>query len=279
MKTKEAVDSFLAHCDDYLGLSPRTITTYSWGLGYLERQYEILPKSAEALERVVGVKHLSLTSRKDLKRVIGRFYGWTSKRYKFKNPFPDMEALPKSRSLPRILTDQEIVGLCDAAQTRRDRALLALPLDNGVRVGEIGNMTEWDLGPDYMMVQGKVGMRRLPLSEDVRRMMIGLGDGDRIWISRWNAPLTTWGIQQVYHRLYKRAGITGRKLGPHTLRHTFATVYVREGGNLRRLQEIMGHQSIQTTEIYLHLAGLDVKSDHLQFSPFHTLGLKELLVG
>jgi integrase/recombinase XerD len=74
--------------------------------------------------------------------------------------------------------------------------------------------------------------------------------------------------------MFADAGITGRKTGPHTLRHTFGTMYVRSGGNLTALQKIMGHTDIKTTMIYVTLATSDVAADHARHSPVHTL-LKE----
>ena len=79
------------------------------------------------------------------------------------------------------------------------------------------------------------------------------------------------GIQGTYKRILKGAGLTGQKLGPHLLRHTFATEYCRAGGNLRVLQEIMGHESIDTTMIYVHLAGRQVAEDHAVHSPVRSL--------
>ena len=80
-------------------------------------------------------------------------------------------------------------------------------------------------------------------------------------------------MKRVYNRLFRRAGITGSKLGPHTLRHTFGTSYIRSGGGVRQLQYILGHERIETTMIYVHLAGQDVQADHAKHSPARVMGL------
>ena len=85
-------------------------------------------------------------------------------------------------------------------------------------------------------------------------------------------PLTKVGVREAYKRIFARAGVT-RKMGSHTLRHTFATLYLRSGGGVRHLQEILGHSRIETTMIYVHLAGRDIQADHAQYSPVSTLGL------
>ena len=102
--------------------------------------------------------------------------------------------------------------------------------------------------------------------------LLQLGEGEHIWIGQ-RGPLTTYGIKQVYRRLFLRAGIGGPKLGAHTLRHTFATMYLRTGGGTRQLQDILGHNKIETTMIYVHLAGNDVAEDHALHSPALTMGL------
>ena len=108
-----------------------------------------------------------------------------------------------------------------ACRTARDEVLVVLVLDTGLRVGS------------ELAAQGCIW-----------------------WGQR--GPLERDGVKRAYNRLFHRAGITGRKLGPHTLRHTFGTNYVRSSGGVRQLQYILGHQRIETTMIYVHLAGKDV---------------------
>ena len=85
--------------------------------------------------------------------------------------------------------------------------------------------------------------------------------------------LTFHGVKLAYRRLFDRAGIRVPKKGAHTLRHTFATMWLRYGGGLRQLQAIMGHKHVETTMIYVHLAGRDVLVEHTRYSPVRTLGL------
>ena len=71
-------------------------------------------------------------------------------------------------------------------------------------------------------------------------------------------------MKQAYQRIFARAGIHD---GPHALRHTFATIYLRHGGNLANLQRILGHQNIRTTSIYIHMVTDDLVAEHHQLSP------------
>ena len=103
--------------------------------------------------------------------------------------------------------------------------------------------------------------------------MTGLEVGVFPAIGKQGKPLTHYGVKEVFLRLFEKAGIGGKKAGPYAIRHTFATWYLRNGGGVRQLQEILGHQSIETTMIYVHLAGLDIQADHARHSPVRTVGL------
>ena len=135
-----------------------------------------------------------------------------------------------------------------------------------------------DIGEGYLVVplEGKTGSRRVPVSANVQELMDGLGDETHIWVGT-KGPLTKHGMRQVFRTLFKRAGIYNRKNGPHTLRHAFATNYLRSSGQLVPLQKILGHRSIRTTMLYVHLAGADVDADHAVHSQIHRLGLNEVI--
>ena len=149
-------------------------------------------------------------------------------------------------------------------------------MDTGLRVGELAALRWADIGKGFLIVpvEGKTGSRRVPVSPSVQELMDGLGNEEYIWIGT-RGPLTLHGMRQVFRTLFTRAGIYTRKNGPHTLRHAFATNYLRSGGQLVTLQKILGHRTIRTTMIYVHLAGVDVDLDHAIHSPIHRLGLAD----
>jgi len=169
-----------------------------------------------------------------------------------------------------VFDERQIQDIFDACQTQQEKALIGLVLDTGLRVGEVANLRWNDVHTTHLRVSGKVGERQVPICEESWFLLLGLGDQEHIWIGRFG-PLTFDGVQQSYRRIFARAGITGPKSGPHTLRHTFATMYIRHGGKIEALQRILGHQDLKTTMIYVHLAGRDVAEDHALHSPLKVL--------
>ena len=187
------------------------------------------------------------------------------------NPTVDLKRVRRRKTLPRVLSHGEVAAIWEACLNDRDRTMVGLVLDTGVRLGEIAGMTKSELGTFGLRVEGKTGAREVPISPQLREMLLRLGGTSHFWLASDGRRLTYWGVKSAFRRVFRRAGLEGRKLGPHTLRHTLATEYCRGGGNVRALQSIMGHERLGTTMIYVNPAGLAVAQDHAQYSPFKTL--------
>lgn len=271
MRTDRAIDLFLTECR-YLSLAPKTLSAYQWALRKLQAAHRTIPTRAEALVKLIADQDLGQESKHDLWRVLRRLYRWLSARHRVANAMADVPPPRRRKRLPRTLEASEIARLLQVTRERRDRAMLALLLDTGIRIGELANLRWTDVQPGAVRVDGKTGQRVVPVSPNVLQLLLGLGDGDHIWVGR-KGPLTWSGVNQAVRRALYRAGISGSKSGPHMLRHTFGTAYIRDGGNIRVLQEIMGHQDLKTTMIYVHLAGRDLSADHARHSPLRALDL------
>ena len=271
LETKIAAASFLEYCR-LRKLSPKTIGNYRWAINRLAVKCRQLPQDHHDILAVLAADGLASESRHDLERVLRQFFGWCNREFDLPNPMLRVARLPRSRTLPRVLSRQEIDAVWRACQTPRARALVGLALDTGLRLGEIAAMRRSDLGEFSLRVTGKVGTRQVPVSPSLLPFLQAVGDERHFWVSeRTGRPLAWPGVKQAYERILRRPGLTGPKLGPHTLRHTFGTEYCRLGGNVRALQTIMGHKRLETTMIYVHLAGLAVAEDHARSSPFLNL--------
>ena len=292
LDTAELVDQFLADCR-WRGLTTATLDGYRWALNRLISEYPELPLMPRELALVLDDPRLAQESRRQLLKDLRLFYAWCAQEYGAPNPSMLLGRIPKRRTLPRVLTGEEVHRLVDVAGTsgedvkgftgckvvknRRDKALVLTALDTGLRLGEIAGLQVADLQDGWLQVSGKTGERQVPVSPEVLNLIWRQVAGDHVWPSTKGGPLTSDGIQWVLSRLIGDAGIQrnrpGQRIGPHCLRHTFATWYIRQGGKVAVLKEILGHDKIETTMLYVTLAGVDVAADHALYSPVGQLGL------
>jgi site-specific recombinase XerD len=169
-----------------------------------------------------------------------------------------------------------------ASYPQRDEAILLFLLDTGVRASELCTikMNDVDLFSCRAQVLGKGNKRRSvyfgrrcarALRTYLRREY-RTPDYPLFTTERGEAALTRSGLLQIIHKMGKRAGIQVTRCSPHTFRHTFAVEFLRAGGNVFSLQQLLGHTGLQITQRYVALAQADIQTQHRQFSPGDRLG-------
>ncbi|MCE2456666.1 MAG: tyrosine-type recombinase/integrase [Dehalococcoidia bacterium] len=274
MRTREIADRYLEEAR-YRQLAPKTVVGYGWALKKLSSAFpEELPTQPGAILSFIGSQELAPTSRHDLWRALRTFWRWAAERGIAENVMGEVPA-PKLRpTLPRALSEGEVEDVLIAATSWRDKALVAVPLDTGIRLGEIASLRWRNVRDREIVVSGKTGERVVPISPNVRRLLSGLGDGEYVWVGR-RGPMTLSGIQLAIRRVLYRAGVNGRKSGPHVLRHTFALHYILNGGDVFSLQRILGHSNLASTMIYVHMSTAALSERHAQFSPLSGLRLAD----
>jgi integrase/recombinase XerD len=265
MKTRDLVAAFL-NAGRARGLSPKTIRWYEILLLRFCRQYLRLPRKIEAVEQFMAGLDVGDESRYDYFRALKVFYSWCEKRYGVANPMRDAAPPKRRRKLPRTLSSAEIGCLFLVPLSKRDRALISLLLDTGIRIGEAVRLEPQDIGRDSIMVNGKTGPREVPFSPEVRSQLPDIS-GDRWILPGYRSHLTETQGYRIVRKAFLAAGIRGRKLGPHTLRHTFGRHFIMAGGDAFSLQRILGHTDIQTTRIYVELNTTDIIRQHHKFTP------------
>ncbi len=195
--------------------------------------------------------------------------------YQTSNPFQLIVAPKIGARLPKTLFIEQIEWLLEATKKRtdelakRDTAILELLYTSGLRVSEITKLTlqDLDLRGRMMRILGKGSKERLvPISigsqaslsvyiEQSRPFLLTkntLKATSFVFLSDIGAPLTNRGIQYILHAIEKKTHIY-LDLHPHKLRHSFATHLLENGADLRTIQELLGHASINTTQIYTHV--------------------------
>lgn len=198
----------------------------------------------------------------------------------------DLIGSPKTGlHLPEVLSLREIdamVASIDLSKPegQRNKAITEMLYGSGLRVSELVNLQLSNLYTDdgYMMVEGKGSKQRLvPVSEKAlhelklwylerNKINIAKGHEDFVFLNRRGSKLTRAMIFTIIKQMAAAAGIH-KKVSPHTLRHSFATHLLENGANLRAIQQLLGHESITTTEIYTHIDIHFLKKTIADFHP------------
>lgn len=201
-----------------------------------------------------------------------------------KNPSQLIESPKLGVHLPEVLTINEVNDMIEAVdltspQGPRNRAIIELLYGSGLRVSELCTLERRrvSLEDRYLIVTGKGSKERLvPMSEEsVDRIRIYLetdtvqpkrGEEDYLFLNRRGAHLTRVMVFYIVRGLAEAAGIA-KTISPHTLRHSFATHLLEGGANLRAIQAMLGHESIATTQIYLHLDNSRLREEIIAHHP------------
>lgn len=201
------------------------------------------------------------------------------------DPTDNMSAPKVGRSLPKALSVEEVDALLDAQddpspEAMRDRAMLEVLYASGVRVSELVSLDtdDVDLEQGYVRCFGKGSKERLvPIHpgavealgayiEHGRPQLYSKRSDQALFLNRRGARLTRQGFWTILKGAAARAGIT-TSISPHTLRHSFATHLLRGGAPLRHVQELLGHSSITTTQVYTHLTSEHVRAEYQKSHP------------
>jgi integrase/recombinase XerD len=203
-----------------------------------------------------------------------------------KNPTENMSSPRVGRSLPEALTVEDIDRLLAAAyrnhtpEAVRDQAMLELLYATGMRVSELVSldMEDINLGDGFVRCFGKGSKERIiPVHpkaiavikeyvEKARPLIATRRTGYALFLNRRGERLTRQGFWLILKGYARLAGIAAR-ITPHTLRHSFATHLLRGGAPLRHVQELLGHASITTTQVYTHLTNEHVRAEYDKAHP------------
>ena len=254
-------------------MSPHTLDAYRRDLAVLsqwvrEQGVEVVDVKAEQLRAFVAAEHRRGLSPKSLQRRLSAcrsFYGWLLKHGRISaSPAAAIRAPKAPRKLPQVLDPDEAKALVevptDVPLGLRDRALLELFYSSGLRLSELCALRwrDLDLDDGLVTVLGKGGKQRaVPLGSFARnalrewRASTGAGNDAPVFPGR-NGPITPRAVQYRLRQLAQRQGLF-KRVHPHLLRHSFASHVLESSGDLRGVQELLGHADISTTQIYTHL--------------------------
>ena len=296
VKIKDAFAAFMSRCQA-LNLTDGTLTWYRHILSDLAAF--LGEKSIQRLEAVEPF-HLRdfLVSRRQKghsSQTVDRTYGAIRCAFRFwnregmlpRNPMALVDRPRRERNLIRPFSAEQATQLIsqpDGAtfEGLRDRAMIMLMLDSGLRVSEVRSLEadRIDWMSCTMTVMGKGRKERsIPFSARTCQALLEYSRlraqkgvrSPQFFVGRTLLALERTKVRRIILHYGKRAGIEGVRISPHTLRHTFAVFYIRNGGDSFSLQEILGHSSLEMTRHYVNLARRDVAEQHKKFSPMESL--------
>ena len=297
---KQAVEQFLNYTTVERGLSPNTIAAYRNDLtqfvDFLQGRDSSLQGNGswkrigtDALTAFVLDLHERGYSDKTKTRKVAStkaLFGFLLEEGVIdKNPMEDFASPGVGESLPETLSVEEVETLLSVEEAAtpmsiRDRAIIEIMYATGVRVSELVSLDidDVDLDENFVRCMGKGSKERIiPIHNEAvetvrkylqggRESLAGPAAGRALFVSRKGGRLTRQALWLILKSRAQAAGIE-RKITPHTLRHSFATHLLIGGAQLRHVQELLGHASITTTQVYTHLTSEHVRAQYESSHP------------
>ncbi len=211
---------------------------------------------------------LKATSRARKVAAIRSFYKYLTNKAKLliENPMQDLDSPRMKKSLPRYLDLDSSIQLLESVDgpfQERDRCILTLFLNCGLRISELIGLNLTDVRGDQLRVLGKGNKERiLYLNDgciqaiqdylDVRGSLQPI-DKNAFFISRRRTRISKAAVEKLVKKYLLKAGLDASQYSPHKLRHTAATLMLQNGVDVRTLQELLGHDNLNTTQIYTHV--------------------------
>ena len=276
------------------GLSENSVLAYEQDLDKLkafcdERGIDMTHATADDLHRFVQEVLGKVSNARSQSRILSGIHSFyrilVYHNYIDQDPSELLEMPKRDKHLPEVLTLEEIdrmIAAIDLSQPEghRNRAIIEMLYGSGLRVSELTTLklSRIYLNEGYMLIEGKGSKQRLVPVSPVAIEWFGYWLHDRAlldvkpdfvdyaFLNRYGRGLTRAMIFTIVKRLAAEAGIR-KTISPHTLRHSFATHLLQNGADLRLIQQMLGHESITTTEIYTHLDIQDLREAVLKYHP------------
>ena len=270
-------------------LSINTIDSYKRDL---EDFYKFTNKSYKFITKDDAINYLGYLNNKINARSINRHIVSIKNYFKFleknncikSNPCDEITGLKTPKKLPKVLSEDDVNNLLDIelndAFSYRNKAMLELMYSSGLRVSELLNLevNNIDFNMNLVRVFGKGSKERIVPIDDIatkylyeyiniyRNTLLKNKESDILFLNSRGDKLTRQGFFKILKTIAREKGIK-KELSPHTLRHSFATHLLNHGADLRSIQTMLGHENIETTQIYTHVSDNYIKENYDESHP------------
>ena len=240
--------------------------------------------------------NLAAISVQNYVRALRAFFSWLHREgYTEDNILAELKPPKAPQKLVEILTNEEVgrILVCldaDTSSGSRDTAMVITFLDSGLRLSELIGLkiTDAHLEQGYLKVMGKGAKERIvPIGNLAQKALQRYvfhfrrepfyEDQDYLFLTLEGKPMSVNAVKLIFARLAQRSGV--KRLHAHLCRHTFATNYLINGGDVFSLQQILGHTSLEMVRRYVTLASAQVRVQHRKFSPMDRMNLGRVRLG
>ena len=265
---------FIRHLEIERGVSVHTIRAYRKDLDEFSENVKTVPDKIDMMDvrgfiaEQIGKGLNKITVSRRLSSIRSFFKFLHREGYIKSNPAKLVSNPKVPKLLPRFLSVDDVFSLIEKPEgmgfiPARDRAILELLYSSGLRVAELSgsNTDDINIRESLIKIRGKGNKERIvPVgskaidalkSYTIERILLKSKD-NALFLNRLGTRLTDRGVRRIVVKYAKALSIQGR-IGPHTLRHTFASHLLQAGADLRVIQELLGHSSLSTTQKYTHL--------------------------
>ncbi|HEU4964222.1 MAG TPA: tyrosine-type recombinase/integrase [Bacilli bacterium] len=260
-------------------LERQTLEAYISYLTYDKSKWDDHPTNP------VGGKGLSARTVNNTIRCLKIFLNHlVAERYLTVNPIEGLEYQPMEDKQFEVFSKEQVKALLAAPNKRmypgyRDYVMMLVLLDTGLRIGEMTSLKVSDV--DFVLRQITVRWeisktnrtRIIPISETTAKELHGLIEfcglevDDYLWLTQFGERYLGDQFAKMLKKYGERAGIVGVRVSPHTFRHTFATMYLLNGGDTFSLQKILGHTTMDMVAVYVRLTNSNIQDQHVKYSP------------
>jgi integrase/recombinase XerC len=268
------IDMFIRHLEIERGVSVHTVRAYRKDLDAFSEHVKTAPDKIDMMDvrgfiaEQIGKGLNKITVSRRLSSIRSFFKFLHREGYIKSNPAKLVSNPKVPKLLPRFLSVDDVFSLLEKPEgmgfiPARDRAILELLYSSGLRVAELSGINSDDINirESLIKIRGKgkkerivpVGSKAIDAlkSYTIERILLKSKD-NALFLNRLGTRLTDRGVRRIVVKYAKALSIQGR-IGPHTLRHTFASHLLQAGADLRVIQELLGHSSLSTTQKYTHL--------------------------
>jgi integrase/recombinase XerC len=284
------LNDYLEHLTHIKKFSPHTVKAYRQDIqqffDYFEENNMAVDKNT--IRDYISVIFLRTKNKATISRKIyalKSFYGYLVKQGKLaKNPFDAVSSPKNEKKLPEILTENEMSAFLDKLPEEtflqvRNKAVFEFLYATGLRISELVNLriTDINFTDDMVRVLGKGKKERIvPFNEQAKSMLLKYLDRarlqfkkpvDYIFLNAWGRKITERAIELILHKTFIEMMESNKSVYPHLFRHSFATHLLQRGANLRVIQELLGHESLSTTEKYTSLNYSDLLNVYKKYHP------------